>query len=146
MRRAEPETAALRELQVAMGEAQLALGQRMRMIPSDLAAMSHLASAPVPLGPTDLAGRLGLSPGATTELLDRLERAGHVVRERDQADRRRVRLVPSAHARDEVLSRLGALLDALDAVAEDLSDGERAVVRGYLTRVTAAYRDYSAEG
>jgi DNA-binding MarR family transcriptional regulator len=142
-RASEPETAALRSLQVAMDEAQLALGRRMRMNPSDLAAMGHVAGSPVPLGPTDLAGRLGMSPGATTELVDRLERAGHVVRERDAADRRRVRLTPSDSARTEVLRRLGALLDALDGLAADFTQEERAVVRRYLERATAAYREYA---
>jgi DNA-binding MarR family transcriptional regulator len=144
-RTAQPETVALRALQVAMGDAQQALGHRMRMIPTDLAAMAHLSSSGEPLGPTDLAGRLGLSPGATTELVDRLERAGHLLRQRDLVDRRRVRLVPSASARDEVLGRLGSLLDALDAIANDFSDEDRAVVREYLDRVIAAYREYAGE-
>ncbi len=143
-RSSEPETAALRELQVAMDEAQLALGRRMRMNPSDLNAMGHVAGSTEPLGPTDLAGRLGMSPAATTELVDRLERAGHLVRERDLVDRRRVRLVPSVSARTAVLGRLGPLLDDLDALATDLSDDERDVVRRYLERATAAYRDYAA--
>lgn len=143
---AEPETAALRALQVAMGDAQQALGKRMRMIPTDLAAMSHLATTRDPLGPTDLAGRLGLSPGATTELVDRLERAGHLLRQRDLADRRRIRLVPSESARTEVLGRLGSLIDALDAIAEGFTDDERVVVRRYLDEVITAYRDYTDEG
>lgn len=143
-RTAQPETAALRVLQVVMGDAQQALSRRMRMIPTDLAAMAHLSSSGDPLGPTDLAGRLGLSPGATTELVDRLERAGHLLRQRDLVDRRRVRLVPSASARDEVLGRLGSLLDALDAIALDFTDEERAVVREYLDRAIGAYRDYAA--
>jgi DNA-binding MarR family transcriptional regulator len=143
-RASEPETAALRALQVAMDEAQLALGRRMRMNPSDLAAMAHVAGSSVPLGPTDLAGRLGMSPGATTELVDRLERAGHVVRERDVVDRRRVRLTPSDSARTEVLRRLGDLLEALDGLAGDFTDEERAAVQRYLERATAAYREYAA--
>jgi DNA-binding MarR family transcriptional regulator len=143
-RAGEPETMALRRLQIAMDEAQLALGRRLRMNPSDLAAMGHVAGSPAPLGPTDLAGRLGMSPGATTELVDRLERAGHLLRERDLVDRRRVRLVPSASARTAVMGRLGALLDALDALAADFDDDEREVVQRYLDRATAAYREYAA--
>ena len=143
-RAAEPETAALRRLQVAMGEAQLALGRRMRMNPSDLNALGHVAGSPSPLGPTDLAGRLGMSPAATTELVDRLERAGHLLRERDLTDRRRVRLVPSSSARTEVIERLGGLLEALDRLAADLTDDEREIVRRYLERAAEAYRAYAA--
>jgi DNA-binding MarR family transcriptional regulator len=38
----------------------------------------------------EIAGALGLTTGAVTTLLDRLERAGYVRRVRDSADRRRV--------------------------------------------------------
>jgi DNA-binding MarR family transcriptional regulator len=144
-RSSEPETFALRQLQVAMSEAQQALGRRLRMFPTDLAAMSHLAASPGAMGPTDLAGRLGLSPGATTELVDRLERAGHLVRERDLADRRRVRLTASESARVEVMDRLGALIDGLDELAEEFDDDERAVVRRYLERAIAVYRSYAED-
>jgi DNA-binding MarR family transcriptional regulator len=144
-RSSEPETFALRQLQLAMNEAQQALGRRLRMFPTDLAAMAHLAASPGAMGPTDLAGRLGLSPGATTELVDRLERAGHLVRERDLADRRRVRLTASDSARVEVMDRLGALIDGLDALAEEFDDDERAAVQRYLERAIGVYRSYAEE-
>src|SRR5919202_5264657 len=43
-----------------------------------------------PLGPTELARRAGLHPATTTGILDRLQRGGWIVRERDPeaADRR----------------------------------------------------------
>ncbi len=72
----QPETTALRELQGALGEAELALARRMHMNPTDLSAMGHLAFADGSLGTGELTGRLGISPAATTELVDRLERAG----------------------------------------------------------------------
>ena len=128
-----------------MAEAQQALGRRLRMFPTDLAAMAHLAASPGAMGPTDLAGRLGLSPGATTELVDRLERAGHLVRERDLTDRRRVRLTASDSARAEVMDRLGALIDGLDALAEEFDEDERAVVQRYLGRAIGVYRSYAED-
>src|SRR5262245_33252986 len=42
----------------------------------------------------ELAQRTGLSPGAVTGLVDRLEQGGHVRRTRDPADRRRVLVEP----------------------------------------------------
>ncbi len=49
----------------------------------------------------ELAGRLGLSPATLTPVLDALEDAGEVRRERDRADRRVVRLhrTPAGRAR-----------------------------------------------
>jgi hypothetical protein len=43
-----------------------------------------------------------------------------------------------------VIGRLGALLDALDSLATEFTDEEREVVRRYLERATAAYREYAA--
>lgn len=140
----EPETTALRELQGAIGEAELALARRMHMNPTDLSAMGHLAFAEESLGTGELTGRLGISPAATTELVDRLERAGHVLRRRDDTDRRRVRLSPSPSATAEVLGHLLPLLDRLDAVVEDLSDDDREAVRRYLASVTEVYRSWAA--
>jgi DNA-binding MarR family transcriptional regulator len=60
---------------------------------SDLNAIMWISTgmasgSPVTLG--ELAQRLGLSPAATTAVVDRLENAGHVTRSRDGQDRRRV--------------------------------------------------------
>jgi DNA-binding MarR family transcriptional regulator len=142
---AEPETRALRELQAAMGEATAALGRRMRMIATDLNAMNHLSASLEPMGPTDLAARLGLSPGATTELVDRLEQAGHLMRHRDPADRRRVRLVPTDSARGEVLGQIGSLIAVLDALAAGFTPEEREVVRRFLDEATRAYREWAID-
>ncbi|ERK69405.1 MarR family winged helix-turn-helix transcriptional regulator [Leifsonia aquatica] len=45
-----------------------------------------------PLTPARLSDRIGLTAGATSTLLNRLEAAGHVVRSRGHADRRMVTL------------------------------------------------------
>jgi MarR family transcriptional regulator, organic hydroperoxide resistance regulator len=67
-----------------------------------------------PLSPARLASRIGLSSGATTSLLNRLEEAGHVVRSRESTDRRVVTLrsSPQVHARaDEFFATLSGQLD-----------------------------------
>jgi DNA-binding MarR family transcriptional regulator len=68
---------------------------------TDLNAVAHIAGAAgrqQPFTPGELARLLSLSPSATTAVLDRLERAGHVERVHDAADRRRVlvRMRPAA--------------------------------------------------
>ncbi|BBY61585.1 MarR family winged helix-turn-helix transcriptional regulator [Mycolicibacterium sarraceniae] len=68
----------------------------------------------VPLSPARLASRIGLTSGATTSLLNRLEEAGHVVRSRESADRRVVTLRSSSqvHSRaDEFFAALAHQLD-----------------------------------
>ena len=67
-----------------------------------------------PLSPARLASRIGLSSGATTSLLNRLEEAGHITRSRESADRRVVTLrsSPIVHARaDEFFAPLARKLD-----------------------------------
>lgn len=140
----EPETRALRDLQLAIAEAELALARRMHLNPTDISAMAHLAFAEGALGTGELTGRLGISPAATTELVDRLERAGHVLRRRDDVDRRRVRLTPSPSAIVEVLSHLGPLLEQLDEVIEDTPEQDREAIHRYLVRVAEVYRSWSA--
>ncbi|WP_433054416.1 MarR family winged helix-turn-helix transcriptional regulator [Dactylosporangium sp. CS-033363] len=62
---------------------------------TDMNAIAHIwraAEDQEPLTPGELARRLSLSPAATTALLVRLERAGHVERRPDPTDRRRINL------------------------------------------------------
>ena len=141
-RRAAP-TWLLRRLQSAMGDAEAALAHRLGIGPTDLAAVTHLTFAPTPIGPRELSGRLGITPGATTELVDRLERAGHLARRRDTVDRRRVQLHASASTLQEVAGTLGPLLTALDAVAAGLDAHDREVVTRYLADVLAAYEGFA---
>ncbi len=142
--RSGPESLALRRLQDAGEEAGAALGRRMRMHRTDLAAMSVIAYSPRAVGPRELADRLGISPGATTELVDRLEQAGHLVRERDTTDRRRVRLIASEHAIDEVRGQLQDLVSRLDEIAKDFSAAERGAILRYLEAAASAYRAFAA--
>jgi DNA-binding MarR family transcriptional regulator len=87
-----------------------------------------------PLSPGRLAEITGLTTGTVTGVIDRLERAGYVRRERDLADRRKVlvTLVPEALARmarhyesygahmSGVLERRGP--DELRVIADFLTD------------------------
>lgn len=141
--KAEPETYQLRLLQTAMADAETAMARRMGMGHSDIVAMTHLASARQPVGPGWLSARLGLTPAAATELVDRLQRVGHVSRERDHTDRRRVNLIPTESALDEVHGQLRPLMDAVDCVADEFSPEERAAIRRFLNEVTAIYEDFT---
>lgn len=134
---------ALRVLQTAMTDAESAMARRMRLGQTDMAAMTHLASAREPVGPGWLSGRLGLTPAAATELVDRLEKVGHLTRERDRADRRRVNLIPSTSTLNEVNDHLRPLLDSIDEAAQEFTDEERAAIRSFLARVSAIYDDFS---
>lgn len=55
-----------------------------------------------PAAPTRLAERLGLTAGAVTKVIDRLERGGYVHRSADPADRRRIIVTASPEGLAEV--------------------------------------------
>jgi DNA-binding MarR family transcriptional regulator len=98
---------------------------------------------PEPLTAGQLAELTGLTTGAVTGVVDRLEAAGFVSRERDPADRRRVivRLAP------ESMARIGPMLDGLiadlRAVHDDYSDDELARFVDMLTRSSGILRTHA---
>lgn len=69
-----------------------------------------------PLSPARLAARISLSSGATTALLNRLERAGYIVRSREHDDRRIVTLRVSPRSYQPAREFFGPYLEGLDAM------------------------------
>jgi MarR family transcriptional regulator, organic hydroperoxide resistance regulator len=67
-----------------------------------------------PLSPARLSERISLSSGATTALINRLEQASHVVRTREQSDRRVVTLHTTEHVGDLAQEYFGPLAERLD--------------------------------
>ena len=91
-----------------------------------------------PLTPGALGADLGLSSGAVTAVVDRLERAGHVVRGRDATDRRRVLVHVSPEGHALVESVAGDLDDAFGTVLADLDAQDRVDILGVLARMNTA--------
>ncbi|WBB56635.1 MarR family winged helix-turn-helix transcriptional regulator [Verrucosispora sp. WMMD573] len=120
------------------------LGRRLDLGPSEYQAMKHLMTAERPLGPVELGALVGLTSGAATTLVDRLERAGHLARRRDRHDRRRLTLEPTADALDGVRRQMRPLEDALSAVLETYSGEDRRTIARFLGDVIAAYRQFNA--
>lgn len=85
-----------------------------------------------------LAAQLGLGSAATTALLDRLERAGHLVRSADPGDRRRVLLRVQEQARYLGWSFFAPLVGRVDAAMADFDADERATVARFLGAMDGA--------
>lgn len=115
---------------------------------TDLRALDLIGQAGV-ISPTALAVALGMSTGATSAVLDRLETAGYARREPDPGHRRRtlVRQTPRAEELGEeifgpviggTLRQAAAYPDAaLASIAEFLA-AHRALLNDYLTTVSPA--------
>ena len=85
-----------------------------------------------PLAAGEIGTHLGLSSGAVTGLLDRLEAARWVRRERDPADRRRVVVHLSADRGDELWQVYRPLAEAIEAYRSALSPHDLRVVVEFL--------------
>jgi len=112
------------------------------LAPSDVWALEHLF-VEGPLGPAEIAGRLGMTTASATALVDRLERAGHVERRPHPTDRRRLAVVPTAHAAAATYAAIAPMVEGMEAVGAALTPEERAVVARYLDGAIAVFRGFA---
>ena len=115
-----------------------AVAERLGVNQTDLEAMDLLnLHGPVTAG--RLADLTGLTTGAVTGLVDRLERAGWVRREPDPGDRRRVIVRPLPPPQ---MAAVEALYGPMSRLVEELvarySDQELAVIVDFTRRAAAA--------
>lgn len=129
---------ALRELMRLAGQVGPAVAKRAELSRSELEALEHLMDDA--LGPVDLARRLGVTSAAASGIVDRLEARGHVQRVPHRVDGRRVSVVMSPAARQEVLGQLMPMFVELADFDARLTDSEREVVDRYLRDAIAAVR------
>lgn len=95
-----------------------------------------------PMTAGELAELTGLTTGAITGLVDRLEREGFVKREHDRQDRRRVIVRPMEHGKYEEVNGLFApLLDAVSRLFEQYSQNEKAVIADFAAKAAEALKE-----
>lgn len=117
-----------------------AVAERSGMNLTDLQCLAILSSeGPVTAG--RLAEEMGLTTGAVTGLINRMERAGYVRREKDPADGRRVVVRPVP----EELERAGAGFFAsqsggLEALTSEYDDRDLETLLGVMRKANAATR------
>jgi DNA-binding MarR family transcriptional regulator len=110
---------ALRAYGAVYSEAGRVLGTTVGLHTTDANAIVEILAAQErdsPLTQTQLSHRIGLTGGATSSLLNRLEDAGHVRRARDNADRRIVTLHSTEGVEAMVDQFLGPLGERMGAV------------------------------
>lgn len=111
------------------------------MHPTDAAAIVEILTAEQrgeTLTPARLAAKIGLTTGATSTLLRRLESAGHVVRSHDHDDRRRVSLRSTDTVHETATAFYAPVAVALDAALERFSTAELGVVRAVIVALETA--------
>lgn len=123
---------------------QQAVADRLGLTSTDLLGLAALNS-PEPLTAGQLAEATGLTTGSVTVMIDRLEQAGYVQREKDPADRRRVLVRPVAARIDQDVAPLYAALAAAWARAlEGYSTQELTTLLDAQTRSAMLLREQTA--
>ena len=110
-----------------------AIAERLGLGPSDHKCLDLiLRNGPMTAG--QLAASSGLTTGAITGVIDRLERAGFARRVRDPEDRRKI-IVEANETRLADIERLFAPLGrAMDDLYRSYGPAERRVIRGFIER------------
>ncbi|TQF68892.1 MarR family transcriptional regulator [Rhodococcus spelaei] len=124
-----------------------AFAERNGLHATDLRALIVLLDADraaIAATPGWLGAQLGLGSAATTALIDRLERAGHLIRAADSADRRRVLLRVQEQARYLGWSYFGPLVGRLVTPIRGFDADELETVERFLSAMTEAVRDGDA--
>ncbi|MFJ9869266.1 MarR family winged helix-turn-helix transcriptional regulator [Streptomyces sp. NPDC101165] len=111
-----------------------AVADRIGLHPTDLQCLNLLTLEAEPVTTGRVAELTGLTTGSATRLVDRLERAGYVGRQRDDTDRRRV-LVATV---PEKIAEFGRMWDSLagdwSRIFDELDDAELAVIVRHMER------------
>lgn len=118
-------------------EAQEKAARQQGLHPTDFRCIGYLVAQDGPVSPREIIAYLGLTSGAGTALLDRLEAAGFTKRVRNPDDRRSVLIVLDAQAAAGPVQLHQMISEKYFAAMADLSDESMQAIALYLERVEA---------
>ncbi|MGA8726303.1 MAG: MarR family transcriptional regulator [Acidimicrobiales bacterium] len=135
--------ASLRALGAELDHLDEAAARHYRLNRTDMRALD-IVGREGPIAPTDLARRLGFTTGGITTVIDRLERAGYVVRRPSATDRRRLVVEVSDSTREKDIAVFGGLFEKTQAlVATYHDDEELALIRRFMDDVRTVTEEYA---
>ena len=132
--------ARLQQLGLRQRHLEKGLAAALRTDVSGLEVMDHL----VALGPTTpsaLAARLGTSTAAMSLVLNRLERAGHITRQRHPEDGRKLVVTASSASTDRAWALISPHTGAVDRLIAGYTPEQQDLVEGFLDAVLDLYDD-----
>ncbi len=110
-----------------------------------LLAVMHAERHGTPLTPGKLGEAIGLTSGATTALIDRLEKGGHLRRTRESTDRRVVHLRYGDAGMSLAMAFFTPLRPHTDAVMDQFDVDELQTIEKFLSGMTSALVEYRDE-
>lgn len=132
--------AALRAIDADMDRVDDLASERLGVNRTDFRCLD-LLSRGEPITAGQLASESGLTTGAVTALIDRLERAGYVRRARDPKDRRRVIIAPTKRAREKVWPLFEGIVETSSGILSRFTTPELEVILRFLETNRAALRE-----
>ena len=129
----------LRELRIQLALLNYRVGSQAELKDIELDCIDIL-DAYGPLSPSALARRAGLHPATMTGVLDRLERGGWIVRERDPSDRRAVLVHVVRDRFGELLGLYAGMARAMNTLLAGYSDRELEVIADFMRKTLEAGR------
>jgi DNA-binding MarR family transcriptional regulator len=119
---------------------QQAVADRLGLSLSDFKCLTALSgNAQVTAG--DIAAQTGLTTGAVTRMIDRLERSGWVYREHDQKDRRRVMVRPVLERQTEIWPLFDGMTNAWAEALADYDDHQITMILELFNRMRRVARE-----
>jgi len=133
--------AALRGLNGQLTQLNHRVGARLKLRDADLDCLDAIQRHG-PLGASALARLAGVHPATLTGVLDRLQRAGWIARDRDPdaADRRAVTVRALRERNPEMFRLYAGMNRSMDQVCAGYTEAELALVADFLRRTAAAGR------
>jgi DNA-binding MarR family transcriptional regulator len=135
---------ALRDLGAQLALLNLRVGDKLDLRAGDLQCL-ELVERLGPVSPARLARQTAIHPATLTGVIDRLERGGWVMRDRDPADRRSVVIRVVRDRRSEVSRHYAGMQGRLTDICAGLDEEELAAVAGFLRSAVKAGRDATDE-
>ena len=127
----------LRELRIELAILNHRVGSRSEIKDVDFDCLDVITRHG-PISPTTLARRIGVHLATMTGILDRLERGGWIVRDRDQLDRRAVLVRGVPGKQRDLIQLYGGMNSSLDEILDSYSDDQIDLVVDFLRRCTRA--------
>ncbi|MED4857515.1 MarR family transcriptional regulator [Bacillus atrophaeus] len=110
-----------------------AAAQSLGLFPTDLKS-ADLLNEWGPMTAGELGKKTGLSTGSVTALIDRLEKAGYVIREKDPNDRRRVIIVPLTESKKQVKQLFSSLSESTANLCRQYTEEELTLIFDFLRK------------
>ena len=130
----------LRELRLQLARLNLRVSATIGLKDVDLDCLD-IIDASGPVSPSELARLVGLHPATITGILDRLERGGWIVRERDPTDRRAVRARALPERQADLGRSYAGMSRSLNKLIGSYSVKELELIADFLKRCAQAGRE-----